>query len=94
MGVSTTTLAEAWMSHEGEVKEILYGLLLGSLSPQEEMAMAIIRHQPGISSMGIADKMEINLNHVGVILKRLYRWGLVTRRYNDGGWFDWEIKWT
>lgn len=94
MSVSTTVLAEAWCSHEGEVKEVLYRLLLGSLSPQEEMAMTIIRHQPGISSMGIAAKMDINHNHVGVILKRLYKWGLVTRRYNDGGWFDWEIKWT
>lgn len=78
---------------EAEVKDVLYWLLLGSLSPQEEMAFIIIRNHPSISSMGIAAKMDINQNHVGGILKRLYRWGLVTRRYNDGGWFDWEVSW-
>lgn len=93
MSVSTIRLVEAWKSTNDDAKGVLYRLVLESLSPQEEMAMVIIRNAPGISSMGIAERMEINQNHVGTILKRLYTWGLVSRNYNDGGWFDWMIKW-
>ena len=93
MALSTERLAQAYREAGGVTKQVLYNLLRESLGPQESLVMEVIRCAPGLSSMGVADKLGVKQNHADNILKRLYKWGLLLRRYNEGGWFEWEVKW-
>ena len=92
MAVSTKRLCEVWTKLNGETRAVLHSLILESLSPMEWEAYEIIEGQPGISSMDVATSMGIGQNHVGIILKRMYTWGLLRRVRDDGGYFTWTVR--
>lgn len=92
MAVPTERLCEVWTSQNGETRAVLHSLVMESLSPLESEAYQIIRAQPEISSMDVATSMGIGQNHVGTILKRMYKWHLLRRVYHDDGYFTWSVR--
>lgn len=93
MAISTSRLCEEWVKAQGDTKAVLYGLITQSLSPQEQEAYMLIKDNPMIDSADIGEAMDLPLNHVGGILKRLHDWGLVQRsRQDQSTCFEWWVS--
>jgi len=93
MAVSTTLLCQEWTKAQGDTKAALYNLVMQSLSPKEREAYMLIKDNPMIDSVEIGERMELPLNHVGGILKRLHDWGLVQRsRQDESTCFEWWVS--
>ena len=91
MAVSTARLCEVLHTAPPECRRILRGLLWESLAPRELEALLLITQQPEISSMAVANAMKIQQNNADGVLKRLYRWHLLKRTYQESGHFTWSL---
>lgn len=92
MAISTSQLCEEWAKAKGDTKAALYSLVMQSLSPLEWRAYMLIKDNPMIDSADLGERMELPLNHVGGILKRLHTWGLVQRsRQGKNECFQWWV---
>lgn len=91
MAVSTTSICNAWHSAPPHCRGLLYPLVWDSLAPREREALLLVEAQPEISSMSVANAMKIQQNNADGVLKRLYRWHLLKRTYQESGHFTWSL---
>ncbi len=70
----------------------LRGLIISGLSDRERRVYDAISRNPWTTSFELARKMDTSTSNVCNFLKSLLWHGLVERRYNEGGFFEWSVK--